>query len=117
MNNAWQTIYHLSSAMVTVRGVESGDGDGLIGALAVEDAVAARTYGSQRFRGDCFEPRLRALRLQNDRSLAVVPRTPLITAGTQATGADDVVRDAGLPSRQTARQRCVLVLQRNRSRK
>lgn len=34
--------------MVTVRGVQSGDGDaGLIGALAVKDTVAARTDRSQ----------------------------------------------------------------------
>jgi len=87
-----------------MRGVQSGDGDaGLIGALAVEDTVATRTDGSQRFRGECFQSRLRALRFQHHRTLTIMPWAPLITAGTQTTGADYVVRDAGSSSRQTAR--------------
>lgn len=86
--------------MVTVRGVQSGDGNArLIGALAIKDTVAARADRSQRFRRQCFQPRLRTLCLYNERSLAVMPWTTLITAGTQATGANYVVRDAGLPSR------------------
>lgn len=86
--------------MVTVGGVQSGDGDArLIGALAVKDTVAARTDGSQRFRRHCFQSRLRTLCLYDERSLTVVSWTTLITARAQATGANYVVRDAGLPSR------------------
>lgn len=96
---------------MTVHGcVQRGDGDvRLIGALAVKDAVAAGTDGSQRLRRQRLEPRLRTLRLDHDRTLTVVTRTALITARTQA--ADYVVRDARFPPRQTARERRVLVLQ------
>jgi len=89
-------MYHLSATMMAVRGVQSGDGDaGLVGALAVKDAVAAWTDGPQRFRRHGLQSRLRALCLHHDRPLTVVPWTSLITAGTQPTGADYVVRDAG----------------------
>lgn len=89
--------------MVTMRGVQSGNGDaGLIGALAVEDTVATRTDGSQRLRRERFQPRFWTLRFQNHRSLTIVPRTPLITARTQATGANYVICDTGSSSRQTA---------------
>jgi len=104
-------MYHLSATMMAVRGVQSGDGDaGLIGTLAVEDAVAAWTDGPQRFRRHGLQPRLRALCLYQDRPLAVVSWTSLITTGTQTTGADYVVRDAGPSSWQAARQRSVLIL-------
>lgn len=99
--------------MVTVSGVQSGrrGDEGLIGALAVEDAVAAGADGSQGFRGQGLQPRLRALRLHDERPLTVLPRTPLITTRAQTGRADYVVREPGLPSRQAARQRRVLVLQ------
>lgn len=87
--------------MMTVRGVQGGDGRdaGLIGALAVEDAVAAGADGSQRFRGQCLQSGLRTLRLHDDRSLTIMPRTTLITSRTQTTGANYVIREAGFPSR------------------
>jgi len=101
--------------MMTVRGVQSGDGRdaGLISALAVKDAVAAGADGSQRFRGQCLQSGLRALRLDDERSLTIVPRTTLITTGAQTSGANYVVREARLPSRQATCQRRVLILQRD----
>lgn len=86
--------------MMTVRSVQSGNGDArLIGALAIKDTVAARTDGSQRFRRQCFQSRLRTLCFYDERSLTIVPWTTLITSRTQATRTNYVVRDTGLPSR------------------
>ena len=95
--------------MVTMRGVEGADGQALVGALAVEDTVAAWTDGPQRFRWKSLQSSLRALRLDDQRPLSVVSWTTLITARAQPR-AHYVVRCARSSSWKAACYRGVLVL-------